>query len=87
MKAYEVAQDHPHLFSLSDFKADGLHQALSFLPKTVIDVRKVEFARALRLTANSIEPVSFKVPRTKVKIVKFIHHDFNHEPPRTRPQL
>lgn len=67
VKAYEVAQDHPHLFSLSDFKADSLHQALSFLPKTEIDVRKVEFARALRLTANSIEPVSFKVPRTKME--------------------
>lgn len=66
VRAYEVAEDYPHLFPLSDYKADGLHQALSFLPKTEVDVRKVEFARAFRLTSSSIEPISFTVPRTKV---------------------
>jgi coronin-7 len=30
------------------------------------DVSSVEFARALRLTNNTIEPLSFTVPRIKV---------------------
>lgn len=66
VKAYEASEDYPHLYALSDFKADRLHQSLAFLPKCEVDVKTVEFARAFRLTANSIEPVSFKVPRVKM---------------------
>jgi len=63
---FEVSADTPQLSVLSDFKADCLHQALSFLPKSSVNVRKVELARAMRLTSNSIEPVTFRVPRLKV---------------------
>ena len=62
-------ESYPHIFPLSDYKGDGLHQALSFLPKSQVDVRVVEFARALRLTSINIEPVSFRVPRVKVRII------------------
>jgi len=61
-----VSTDAPQLSALSDFKADCLHQALSFLPKSCVNVRTVEVARAMRLTSNSIEPVTFRVPRIKV---------------------
>jgi len=64
--AYEVSTDTPHLSELSNFKADCVHQALSFLPKCCVNVRSVELARAMRLTANTIEPVTFRVPRLKV---------------------
>ena len=64
--AFEVSTDAPQLCALSDFKADCVHQALSFLPKSSVNVRNVELARAMRLTSNSIEPVSFRVPRLKV---------------------
>jgi len=40
-------------------------QGLAFLPKNVVDVKNVEFARAYRLTNNTIEPISFTVPRVK----------------------
>ena len=40
-------------------------QGLAFLPKNVVDVKNVEFARAYRLTNNTIEPISFTVPRIK----------------------
>lgn len=43
-----------------------MHQGLSFLSKNQCDVRSVEFARCYRLTNNSIEPISFTVPRLKV---------------------
>ena len=62
---FEVASDAPHLFPLSPYKAAGLHQAISFLHKNVCNVRDVEFARAYRITNNTIEPVSFSVPRVK----------------------
>ena len=40
-------------------------QGFSFLHKNVCNVRDVEFARAYRITNNTIEPVSFSVPRVK----------------------
>ncbi|RLV71539.1 hypothetical protein DV515_00017345 [Chloebia gouldiae] len=41
------------------------HQGFVFLPKTVCEVREVEFARALRLGQSTLEPVAFHVPRVK----------------------
>ncbi|KAJ3123411.1 Coronin-7 [Physocladia obscura] len=37
----------------------------AFLPKNVCDVKEVEIAKCYRLTATSVEQVSFKVPRLK----------------------
>ncbi len=66
MTTFEVSADPPHLFALSPYKPGGsLHQGLAFLQKNVCDVRAVEFARAYRLTDNSIEPVAFSVPRVR----------------------
>ena len=37
-----------------------------FLPKDMCDVRKVEMERAVRLCKTTVEPIFFKVPRTRV---------------------
>ncbi|GFG39279.1 hypothetical protein Cfor_02204, partial [Coptotermes formosanus] len=63
--AFEVTEEAPYLCPLSHHRCNTLHQGLSFLPKSVCDVSNVEFARALRLTNNTIEPLSFTVPRIK----------------------
>ncbi|XP_023703950.1 coronin-7 isoform X3 [Cryptotermes secundus] len=63
--AFEVTEEAPYLCHLSHHRCNSLHQGLSFLPKIVCDVSNVEFARALRLTNNTIEPLSFTVPRIK----------------------
>lgn len=41
-------------------------QGLALLPKSVCQVKDVEFARFITLTSSSIEPLSFAVPRVKV---------------------
>ncbi len=64
---YEVSKEAPHLFQCSTMKNDTLHQSLAFLPKCQCDVKNVEFAKAFRLTDTTIEPLSFKVPRVKVR--------------------
>ena len=66
VKTYEIALEEPYVFPLSHYKCDSLHQALAFLPKNMCDVTKVQFARALRLTSTTIEPMAFVVPRIKV---------------------
>ncbi|XP_071127168.1 coronin-7-like isoform X1 [Mytilus edulis] len=65
--SFEISTEHPHIFPLSPVQFDGLHQALSFLPKTCCDVKKVEFAKGWRLTNNTVEPVSFTLPRVKTE--------------------
>ncbi|KAH9498792.1 Coronin-7 [Bulinus truncatus] len=64
---YEVAEEEPYLFDCTTCKLESLHQAVSYLSKNVCDVRKVEVARAWRLTLNSIEAISFTVPRVKTE--------------------
>lgn len=64
--AYEVTDEAPYFCPLSHHRCSSLHQGLSFLPKNQCDVRNVEFAKCYRLTSNSIEPLSFTVPRLKV---------------------
>lgn len=65
--AYEVTDEAPFFCPLSHHRCSSLHQGLSFLPKNQCDVKSVEFAKCFRLTNNSIEPLSFTVPRLKVK--------------------
>lgn len=50
---------------LPSFTAGQPQLAVAFLPKTKLDVRKVEVARCLRLTARSVEEVAFSVPRNR----------------------
>ncbi|GBO26041.1 Coronin-7, partial [Araneus ventricosus] len=63
--AYEVATDSPYFHPLSHYKCQNPHQCISFLPKFVCNVQEVEFARAVRLTSSTIEPMSFHVPRLR----------------------
>ncbi|XP_011069100.1 PREDICTED: coronin-7 isoform X2 [Acromyrmex echinatior] len=66
--AFEVTEETPYCCPLSHHRCSSLHQGLSFLPKNKCDVASVEFASALRLTNNTIEPLSFTVPRIKSEL-------------------
>ncbi|KAJ8297930.1 hypothetical protein KUTeg_024461 [Tegillarca granosa] len=63
--AFEVAEEEPYLFKLSTSNPEGVHQAVAYLPKKYCNVKDVEFAIGYRLTNNTIEPVSFTLPRVK----------------------
>lgn len=75
MYAYEVATEEPYLFPLATTKFPTASQAFSFLPKYLCNVKEVEFAKAYRLTQTSVEPVSFTVPRVRVRL-HFINSSF-----------
>lgn len=72
--AFEITDEAPHICPLSHHRCSNLHQGLSFLTKNHCDVTAVEFAKALRLTNNTIEPLSFTVPRIKVLFANVPHH-------------
>lgn len=65
--AFEAINETPYLSRLSDLKGDGAHQGFGLLPKTECDVKAVEFARMLRLTRSTIEPIPITVPRRKME--------------------
>ncbi|XP_039632319.1 coronin-7 [Polypterus senegalus] len=62
---YEVIVEAPYFLECSSFSSSDPHKGFAFLPKIECNVQEVEFAKALRLSQNSIEPVVFKVPRVK----------------------
>lgn len=66
--AFEITDESPFICPLSHHKCMSSHQGLSFLPKNQCDVVIVEFAKSLRLTNNTVEPLSFTVPRIKSEL-------------------
>ncbi|XP_009276865.1 PREDICTED: coronin-7 [Aptenodytes forsteri] len=62
---YEVTPEPPYFLECNSFTSSEPHKGFVFLPKTVCEVREVEFARALRLGQSTLEPVAFHVPRVK----------------------
>ncbi|KAM6352694.1 coronin-7-like isoform 2-T2 [Alca torda] len=62
---YEVIPEPPYFLECNSFTSNEPHKGFIFLPKTVCEVREVEFARALRLGQSTLEPVAFHVPRVK----------------------
>ncbi|XP_035892936.1 coronin-7 isoform X3 [Anopheles stephensi] len=65
---FEITDEAPFICPLSHHRCTTLTQGLSFLSKNHCDVASVEFARALRLTNGTVEPLSFKVPRIKSEL-------------------
>ncbi|XP_049299985.1 coronin-7 isoform X2 [Anopheles funestus] len=65
---FEITDEAPFICPLSHHRCTSLTQGLSFLSKNHCDVASVEFARALRLTNGTVEPLSFKVPRIKSEL-------------------
>ena len=61
-----VPTEEPYLFAVAPFTSASAHQGVSYLPKVLCDIRKVEIARGVRLCKSSIELFFVKVPRTKV---------------------
>lgn len=67
VQAYEVVSEPPYLNVLSSYHCKNQHQSMQYLPKISCNVSKIEFARAYRLTQTMLEPISFTVPRVKVR--------------------
>lgn len=66
IQAYEIQPSAAEPISkLPSFTGSSPQLAVAFFPKTACDVRKVEVARALRLTAKTLEDVTFTIPRNK----------------------
>ncbi|CAN0417741.1 unnamed protein product, partial [Ectocarpus sp. 13 AM-2016] len=55
--------ENPWCFAISEFRSTTAAKGMAMIPKRGLNVMKCETARLLKLTSNSIEPLSFVVPR------------------------
>ncbi|KAI8967039.1 hypothetical protein BDF20DRAFT_348639 [Mycotypha africana] len=61
IRYFEYADDKLHF--LSEYKATDPQRGMGFLPKRGVNVSECEVARAYKVGATMIEPISFIVPR------------------------
>ncbi|ODN89162.1 actin cross-linking [Cryptococcus wingfieldii CBS 7118] len=67
IQAYEInpSNEREPVAKLPGFTADNPQVGVVWLPKRMVDLKKVEVGKALRLTAKALEEVSFTIPRNK----------------------
>lgn len=64
IRYYEIAGGNPNdVFPISDYRSSVSAKGACWVPKTRLNVMGCEAARILKLTSNSVEPLSFIVPR------------------------
>jgi len=63
IRYYEITQESPFAIECDTFRSTVSARGMAFMPKRGLDTTKNEIARLLRLTTNSVEPLSFVVPR------------------------
>jgi len=63
VRYYELVDEAPYIYSLSEYKSATPQRGMGWVAKTNLDTSTCEIARLLKLTATAIEPISFNVPR------------------------
>eukprot|EP01027_Heterolobosea_sp_BB2_P020390 GEZU01029096.1.p2 GENE.GEZU01029096.1~~GEZU01029096.1.p2 ORF type:complete len:220 (-),score=111.74 GEZU01029096.1:81-740(-) len=63
IRYFEVVDEAPYLYALSEFKSSTPQRGITFLPKLALDTSSCEVARALKVENNQIIPIMFQVPR------------------------
>lgn len=63
IRYYEIVDDAPYFHYLTEFKSATPQKGIGFIPKRALNVAECEIARALKLSTNKMEPISFRVPR------------------------
>lgn len=63
IRYYEIVDEAPYFYYLTEFKSPAPQKGIAFVPKRALNVSECEIARALKLHVNKVEPISFRVPR------------------------
>eukprot|EP01125_Pyxidicula_operculata_P015031 TRINITY_DN507_c0_g1_i1.p1 TRINITY_DN507_c0_g1~~TRINITY_DN507_c0_g1_i1.p1 ORF type:complete len:1000 (-),score=293.97 TRINITY_DN507_c0_g1_i1:325-3324(-) len=66
IKFMELIEEAPFVKFVSEYNSTKMQVGIAFMPRSVCDVKNVEFRRVLKLTGeNSVEPHRLFVPRTR----------------------
>jgi coronin-1B/1C/6 len=63
IRFYEIVNEAPYVFPVSDYRSNVSAKGMAWVPKRGLNVMGCETARLMKLTTNSVEPLSFHVPR------------------------
>ena len=63
VRFYEMTNENPFCYPVSDHKSQTPAKGMAWVPKRGLNIKGCETARLLKLTNNSVEPLSFMVPR------------------------
>jgi len=63
IRYYEIVDEAPYLYYLSEYKSNTPARGLCMLPKRSVNVSENEVVRFFKLHPKMIEPISFMVPR------------------------
>lgn len=63
IRYFELSDDAPFISKIEEFRTTVSAKGTCFVPKRGLDVMNRETARAMKLTTNAVEPISFVVPR------------------------
>jgi len=63
IRYYEIVDEAPHIYYLTEYKSASPQRGLNFLPKRACNTSICEVMRAYKVTPTLVEPISFTVPR------------------------
>jgi len=63
VRYFEIVDDKPFLYGLSEYKSAVPQKGMTMVPKRALNIGECEIARGLKLAAEVCEPISFRVPR------------------------
>jgi coronin-1B/1C/6 len=63
VRAYEISNEGDQAYLCTDFRSNVSAKGMAWVPKRALNIMQNETARLLKLTTNSVEPLSFFVPR------------------------
>jgi len=63
IRYYEIVDEAPYIYFLTEFKSAVPQKGLCTLPKRAINVSECEIVKMLKLGTKTMEPISFQVPR------------------------
>jgi len=63
VRFYEMVDENPFCYALGDHKSNVSAKGMAIVPKRALNIMGCETARLMKLTTNSVEPLSFFVPR------------------------
>jgi len=63
IRYYEVVDEAPYIFFLSEFKSNTPQRGACLVPKRALNVSDCEIARIVKVGTSKLEPISFQVPR------------------------
>jgi len=81
IRYYEIVDESPFIYYLTEYKSNAASRGLAMFPKRSVNVSECEIARFLKVTPSSLEPISFNVPRKSDVFQDDIYPDtFGGEP-------